>query len=81
MWKLGKATKATRHIDPSMFGEQLRTTYLAKLKHKMINFPDFPADLADLMISEGRGTLKLNLPSTRVKIFEDVSGEPREWLP
>ena len=51
------------------------------MKYRLREYHGFPKDLSALVVASGNGEVKLDLQASQVLIFEDVFGEPREWLP
>jgi len=71
LWELSRRAKSGRTIDNETFGESAPADIVAKRKSRLVNTPDFPLDLADLMVPVGRGTQMLNLSRERIWLFEE----------
>jgi hypothetical protein len=53
-------------LDPS---RRYKDGYLKSLKGRMLGIANFPKDMDDFILSEGRGTYRLKLAPTEVQVF------------
>jgi hypothetical protein len=82
LWELGRHSKSRQLFDRFAFGERSHRDIVTKRKSRLINMPEFPKDLGDLIKVVGRGTQMLDLPADRIRIFELSGAEtPSEWQP
>lgn len=42
---------------------------------RLVNAPGFPVSLAESVVSAGRGTYRVDLPPTRIRVFERGAGD------
>jgi hypothetical protein len=83
-WELGRQSKAGKPLDRSTLLEGLAGDpgYVAKQKSRLIGLPGFPADLAEAIKSEGRGTYRLIIPADQIRVFARGAGDLLlEWIP
>ena len=82
MWELAKHGKAGQPIDSMTFGDKKRKDYVSKTKSALTNLDEFPIELADKIEIVGKGTQRLNVIPSEIRMFEQhIGGELREWLP
>ncbi|MCE9556546.1 MAG: hypothetical protein K8T91_24620 [Planctomycetes bacterium] len=56
--------------------------FVRKRKCRLVNAKGFPQGLADLVVGAGRGTYRLDLLPTQIRVFERGTGDVvREWTP
>jgi hypothetical protein len=77
-WELCQKAKAGQPIDRSIFGNHSHEDFVVKQKSRLRRTPGFPDDLADLINPCGRGTQKLDLPRSRIRIFQLITVERLE---
>lgn len=71
-WELCRRGKARQPLDWDQF--QTRDyQFVTKLKSRLTGLPDFPAALAEHMVSAGRGAQRLDLPPGEIRLFEQVA--------
>ena len=69
-WELCRHAKKGQCFDWFTFREQAKANTLTKLKSRLLKLYRFPSDLGCLIVADGRGTQRLNLPGERIHIFE-----------
>ena len=82
MWELAKHAKLGRPVDAMTFGENKKPNYVSKTKSELTSTGQIPLELADRIQLHGRGTQKLEVTPSEIRLFEhNVAGEIREWMP
>ncbi len=84
LWALARASKGRGAVDAFALRERDGgdRDYVKKQKHRLVHAPGFPLSLADLVVSAGRGTYRVDLPPARIRVFERGAGDAvREWTP
>jgi len=69
----GALARQARHngvVDHTLFGENRNKDYASKTKHRLAGMDDFPDSLAGKIEPAGRGSVRLDLPSDQIKLFE-----------
>lgn len=82
VWELARASKAGAAVDEYVLrgGASTDPKYTTKLKSRLVRVAGFPATLAARVVSAGRGTYRLDLPPSRIRVFERGAGDSvREW--
>ncbi|TWT56422.1 hypothetical protein [Allorhodopirellula solitaria] len=82
VWELAKHAKVGLPVDSTTFGERKSADYVSKVKSELTNLVGFPIDLADAIRVIAKGTQKLMIDPSQIRLFEHhVGGEIREWTP
>lgn len=84
LWTLARVSKSGGVVDAETLQERHVTDpgFMRKRKCRLVKTDGFPTDLACLVVSVGRGTYRLNLPSSRIRVFErGIEDAVREWTP
>jgi hypothetical protein len=56
-------------VDAFDFGSGLARSHVTNKKSRLTSHPEFPIDLADLIESAGRGSYKLHIDPTKIRLF------------
>jgi hypothetical protein len=81
-WSLCQLTKAGKAMDCTDTGESSAPDAVNKIKHRLVSEPGFPSDLAALIKPIGRGTQKLHVAPSMIRLLETTSVEAnRDWTP
>jgi len=84
LWELARASKAGAAVDEYTLrgGSSRDPKFLTKQKSRVVKAAGFPPSLAVMVVPAGRGTYRLDLPRTRIRVFERGAGDAvREWTP
>lgn len=78
--ELSRHSKSGRAIDRTCFGDEAGMNYLAQQKNRLTSLRDFPPSLGDCISSAGRGSQKLDLLPSQIRILQLETVESlREW--
>jgi len=83
-WALARLSKGGGVVDAFALQERKEKDpgFVRKRKCRLVNANGFPQSLADLVVGAGRGTYRLDLLPTRIRLFERGTGDVvREWTP
>ncbi len=84
LWHLARSSKAGAALDEYTYrgAKSKDPKAMTKKKSRLIKEDGFPMSLADLVVLAGRGNYRLNLPPSRIRVFERGIGDSdREWTP
>jgi len=84
LWALARASKGNSVVDACSLRERDMgdPKFVTKRKCRLVNAVGFPWSLADLVVSAGRGSYRIDLLPDRIRVFERGVGDSvREWLP
>jgi len=70
LWELARHAKGNRPIDNLTFGDHKKDGYASKLKYRLVNDEVFPDELRQLIKPAGKGSIKLNLARSLIRIFQ-----------
>lgn len=74
--ELAKAAKSRRGVDRLSFGAEKNDNYVSKMVSRLRNeIEGFPENLAELIVSAGRGTVRLDLPPEEIGLFQMSDSE------
>lgn len=74
-WVLCERAKSGVGVDHTHFAEGVEPDYPSKTKHRLCDLDNFPQDLGVLINADGRGTQKLDLQPSQIRLFRIVSVE------
>jgi hypothetical protein len=77
-YELASHSKTGRALDRMALGQLPAQGQLAKQKHRLSKEAGFPASLAALIVSAGLGSQRLDVPPTRIRIFQVTTIERLE---
>lgn len=69
-WELCVRAKTRSSVDHTDFPGDREPSYPAKIKSRLVNMPDFPLKLADLIEPSGRSAQRLCLAPDRIRLFK-----------
>lgn len=76
LWRIAELAKSGRGVDRLDFGENKSVSYVSRTISRLrCEIDAFPEELADLMVSEGRGTARLNLSPEQIGLFRTENVE------
>ena len=84
LWELARASKGGGAVDAFVLRERGGgdPKFVTKRKCRLVSAAGFPLSLADVVVSAGRGTYRLNLLPPCIRVFERRVGDAvREWTP
>ena len=78
--ELARHSKGKGSIDRTCFGDKVGMNYVAQQKNRLTGLRNFPLSLADCISSFGRGSQKLDLSPSQIRILQLETIESlREW--
>ena len=82
VWQLARFGKVQAAVERTTFGERADVNVVTKLKSRLGHEEHFPIDLFAAIVVAGRGSQRLKLHPSKIRIFESIYGvEIREWSP
>jgi hypothetical protein len=78
--ELARLAKTRQALDRLLFGREVDVNYLTKLKSSVKKLKGFPSDLTSRIVTAGRGSQRLDIEPTLIRIFErDTIETLQEW--